>query len=240
MNPHNFSIITVTLNSQKTLKTCLQSVQQQRDVSVQHIVKDGQSNDRTREIALSFKNVSFYAEKDIGIYDAMNQGFMRSTGDIIGFLNSDDYYSDENFLSKVWNVFSEEAADIVCAGITYIDPDTTKIKPWRVGKKLAKRGIKQYPHPGVFIKKRVLEKLNTPFDKNFKISSDYKQQLILFSNSSFKVVLLDEISIHMRYGGVSNRTINAKLLGIWECVKAQIEVNGFIFAPLAIFKIWLK
>lgn len=240
MKTHDFSIITVTLNSQKTLKSCLQSVQKQRGVSVQHIVKDGQSKDTTREIALSFKDVSFYAEKDIGIYNAMNQGFVRATGEIIGFLNSDDYYSDEKFLSKIKNKFSYEGADIVCAGITYIHPETAKLKPWRVGQKVAKWGIKQYPHPGVFIKKTLLEKLDTPFDIKYKISSDYKQQLILLSKPDVKVVLLDEISIHMRLGGASNKSLKAKVLGIWECCLGQIDINGPLFAPLAILKVFLK
>lgn len=236
MQTPQFTIITVTLNSEAHLQECMESVSRQKDVLVQHIIKDGLSTDNTLDITSVFDNVQVVSASDRGIYDAMNQGCEFALGDFIAFLNSDDYYADPGLLRKVLATFKNEDADIVCTGITKLNPVNNTHKYWRVGTRFKRFGIRQYPHPGVFIKKSLLKQLDLPFDPSMNISSDYKQQLLLFSRPNVKVCLLDDVSVCMRLGGASTNSIKSKLLGIFECAISQYQVNGLFFVPLSILK----
>ena len=99
------SIITVTFNSEKTVRTTLQSVASQTWHDVEHIIVDGASSDSTLSIFDDFNHISMIvSETDKGIYDAMNKGIKKATGDIIGFLNSDDWFDNKNILKEVNNL----------------------------------------------------------------------------------------------------------------------------------------
>ena len=207
------SIITATLNSEKTIKDNLISVNNQDYDNIEHIFVDGLSNDKTLEIIENYKvskKVIIHSSKDKGIYHALNKGINLSTGEIICFLNSDDFYFDKNTISKVINCFKIFNADVVYGNLNYISKDNSKIlRKWKskdFSYYLLKKGWMP-PHPSTFVKKKIIGK--TPyFNTNYRISSDYDFLVKLFRNDLLKKKYLDETIVNMRVGGISNNNIN--------------------------------
>ena len=118
------SIITVTLNSASVIQRCLTSVRIQKYKNIEHIIVDGKSDDETLTILESQRNnfASLISESDDGIYDAMNKGIKITTGDIIGFLNSDDFYANNKVLSTVANIFMNNPTIDACySDLIYVD-----------------------------------------------------------------------------------------------------------------------
>jgi glycosyltransferase len=223
-----FSIITVTKNSAKTIKTCVDSVKRQDFNSVEHIIKDACSTDNTRAIAESGNiKIKFFSSHDIGIYDAMNQGFRHAKGDFIGFLNSDDKYIDEKVLSKVAIQFEKTLCDFVYGDILMVNHIGTIVRNWRPGPNLA-MSIKdgQIPHPALFIRKSVLLKIAGPFDPSYRIAGDLKQQLILVNNLKARGQYLSEPLVLMAIGGASTRNFKSYFNGWSESYRAWCETGG--------------
>ncbi|MDD1444521.1 glycosyltransferase, partial [Dolichospermum sp. ST_sed3] len=122
------TVITVALNNQDYIEDCIRSVLRQSHKNLEYIVIDGGSTDRTTEIIKKYDgNISkWISEPDKGLYDAMNKGISLATGDIIGILNSDDFYADDDIISTVVNEFNEKSVDSVFADLVFIkrnDPD---------------------------------------------------------------------------------------------------------------------
>ena len=132
------SIITATYNSEKTLKNTLESVLKQTYTNYEHIIIDGDSKDNTMEIVKQYEEkyqgkLRYISEKDSGIYDAMNKGIKMATGDIIGILNSDDIYANENVLEKIAEKFKQTNCDGTYANLIFMDEETMS-KPKRIWK----------------------------------------------------------------------------------------------------------
>lgn len=224
---NTFSVITATLNSASTIHDTVRSVAGQSGVSVQHIIKDGGSVDNTIHIARSINdNVLLIEGPDSGIYDAMNQGFRAATGDYIAFLNSDDYYSNENVLQKVCNAFTQTGADIVYGDINIIDEHGFTIRYWKSGPlRGASLSGQQLPHPAFFAKRIALGRLAGPLDPSYKSAADYKQQLLLIEKFGLKATYIPEPLTVMRTGGASTRSFKALANGWVECARAYREVH---------------
>ena len=130
------SIITSTYNSADTVRDTLESVAAQTHPDVEHIIIDGLSKDHTLDIVAEFPHVCrVLSEEDKGIYDAMNKGISLATGDIIGILNSDDFYTYPEVLSDIHNLFETTGADCVYANLNYVDQRNTRkvIRKWISG-----------------------------------------------------------------------------------------------------------
>ena len=119
------SIITVVFNGKKTIKDTINSVLSQTYKNIEYIIIDGNSNDGTIEIIKSYgdKISHFISESDNGIYDAMNKGIKLSTGDIVGILNSDDFYIDNKVIAKVAKEFNDKKVDSMYADLVYVKPE---------------------------------------------------------------------------------------------------------------------
>ncbi|MBK7372369.1 MAG: glycosyltransferase [Saprospiraceae bacterium] len=118
------SIITPTFNSAGTIKDTLQSIATQSYKEVEHIIVDGMSTDNTLNIASTFPHVSkIISEPDLGIFDAMNKGIRSSTGDIVGILNSDDYYAHDKVLEYVAAAFKNNSLDAIYGNVYFVKPD---------------------------------------------------------------------------------------------------------------------
>ena len=132
------SIITVTYNSEKYLKQCIQSIKEQTYNDIQHVVIDNNSKDSTLNIInkLKIEDSIIISEDDEGIYHAMNKGIEHSSGDIIGILNSDDFYADQKVLQVVNEIFTDNTVDACYGNLHYVKPEKTDdiVRRWKPGK----------------------------------------------------------------------------------------------------------
>lgn len=223
----DFTIVTVSMNSAATIAETMRSVLAQTGVLVQHVVKDAGSKDSTIDIAY-FENpaAKIVVEQDRGIYDGMNQGFAEATGAYVGFLNSDDFYAAPDILASVREAFTSTGSDIIYADILIIDANGRVVRHWTSG--ALRHGHldgKQLPHPGLFVRRSALKKLDLPFDPSYRIAADYKQQLILIEKMKLPATYLPRVVTIMRNGGESTRSLTANIRGWKECARAYREVH---------------
>ena len=241
---NKFSIIVPTFNSENTIEDTIKSVVNQTYPNIEYIVIDGGSTDNTLSIINKYKEqiTTIISEKDKGIYDAINKGINLATGDIIGNLNSDDFYIDNNVIADVVAKFEEEQTDTLYGDLYYVDAlDTNKIvRYWK--SKQYKEGLflKGWmpPHPTFFVKKEVYQKYGL-FDLQFKSAADYEIMLRFIHRFNVSISYLPRVIVKMRVGGVSNASLKNRLKANKEDRKAW-EVNGLkphvftlIFKPLS-------
>jgi len=206
------SIITVCYNSDKTIADTLRSARSQTHTNIEHIIVDGGSKDETlavvaAEVMPSHKLVS---EKDKGIYDAMNKGIALATGDVIGFINADDFYASAAVLATVAAVFEKSGADSCYGDLCYVsqtDPTRT-VRYWR--SKDFVPGLFEAgwcpPHPTFFVRRTVYERLGG-FDLSFKIAADFELMARYLEASRITSCYIPEVLVKMRLGGTTNKSL---------------------------------
>lgn len=204
------SIITAVWNNRDTIKDAIESVLSQTYSDVEYIIIDGGSTDGTVDIIRSYGDRidKFVSEKDKGIYDALNKGVKLATGDIIGFLHSDDVFADENSAAKIAEAFSVNT-DGVYSDLVYTPKgDISKIlRYWESRSytpELLSRGWMP-AHPTLYLRREVYERFGM-FDLNFRIAADYDFILRVFK-SGINTVYIPEVLYKMRLGGASNRSL---------------------------------
>ena len=206
------SIITVTFNSFLFINDCLTSVKEQKYDDFEHIIIDGASTDGTLSL-LESKREQFGAlisKPDKGIYDAMNKGIKIASGDIIGFLNSDDFYANNDILSKVADIFKNNPSLDACyADLIYTDQnDISKdIRYWKSGKFTPGLFSKGWcpPHPTFFVRSSVYEQFGN-FNLNYRIASDVELMMRFIEVHKINVRYIPELWIKMRMGGTTNNS----------------------------------
>lgn len=202
------SVVTIVYNNKNSLRSCIESVRKQTYNNIEHIVIDGGSTDGTLEVIKEYQNRLDYviSERDKGLYDALNKGIHKCTGDIIGILHSDDLYYEKDTLKKVAQIFKGTDADLVYAKGKYVDrEDISKVKRLYPSKeyKLQFLNYGWIPlHTTIYVKKEVFEKYGL-YDLKYSIASDYDISLRWFKNDQIKKVFLDEWVVKMRLGGKS-------------------------------------
>lgn len=173
------SLITGSFNSVSTISDTIESISSQDYLDIEYIIIDGNSKDGTVEVIKSHnqKITKWISEPDSGIYDAMNKGIAMATGEVIGILNSDDFYSNNQIISQVAKAFEDEKVDAVFGDLVFVDPmNLTKIvrkyssKKWNP-KKLAWGFMPA--HPTFFVRRKYYESLGV-FKTDYKISADYE------------------------------------------------------------------
>lgn len=211
------SIITVVKNSEQTIENAILSVNSQRYPNIEHIVIDGASTDNTFNIVLKYKNYlsTFISEKDSGIYDAMNKGIARAKGSIIGFLNADDVYSDNNVISDVVTLMEENGSDAVFGDLIYVKPQKPhKIVRYYDSSSFNKRSLAigtMPAHPTIFLKKKIYEKFGS-FKTNYRIAADFEFVARVFSHASLSYSYLPRVMVKMNTGGVSTKSLRSNLI----------------------------
>ncbi|MGZ3883305.1 MAG: glycosyltransferase family 2 protein [Bacteroidia bacterium] len=224
------SIITITYNSAGTLEQTMLSVLSQTYKNIEYIIVDGASTDGTMDIVNKYKDriAKIVSEKDKGLYDALNKGISMASGDVIGILHSDDFYTSNNVIEKIAGVFAASGCDGVYANLYYVDKNNTAkiIRKWNSG--LYKEGLFingwMPPHPTFFVKKACYETFGG-FDLNFTSSADYELMLRFIQKHKIKLGYLPEYIINMRMGGQSNVTAKNRIIANLEDRKAW-EKNG--------------
>lgn len=230
------SIITATYNSSATIRDCVLSINQQTYDDIEHIIIDGSSTDNTVNIIKSLPNrvTKIISEPDNGIYDAMNKGIAVATGDIIGILNSDDYYIDNYALEKIVKIFKSQNMDSLYANL-YIVSANNPSKIIRTCKScdfspgLFKWGWHP-PHPTFFVKKEIYQKYGV-FNSSLDVSADFELLLRFLYKNRISTFFLDEFILNMRYGGESTGSLKKIVLGNKNILKA-FKLNGIHVSKL--------
>lgn len=226
------SIITVTYNSASTIQDTIESVVTQDYSNVEHIIVDGASKDNTMNIIKSYgdKISRIISEPDKGIYDAMNKGIKAATGNIIGILNSDDFYTTTNVISRIVAEFmSDKTIDGVYSNLYYVKQDDPSIivRHW-ISNSFKQRSFFRGwhpPHPTLYLKKEVYEKFGI-FNLDLPLAADFELMLRLFEKYNIRTKYIDYTSIRMRLGGATSKNWTNIKNQNFECMKA-FKINGF-------------
>ena len=213
------SIITITYNSAKTLPRALESVRSQTYGDIEHIIIDGASTDGTKELIINYQlsiinsqspKVRWISEPDNGIYNALNKGIAMATGDVIGFLHSDDVLYSPDSIGQIAAAFESSGADVVYGDLEYRHGDKV-VRRWRSN--AFRRGDLKYgwmpPHPTVYVRREVYRQVG-PYDEWFRISADYDMILRIFT-AGYKTRYIPQVLVAMETGGASNRDAKARL-----------------------------
>jgi len=233
------SIITVCLNSEKTIEKTVNSVIQQKYKNIEYIVVDGNSTDNTNHILLKYKKFinKFISEKDTGIYDAINKGLNHATGDLISILHSDDCYFNEDTLGDVVEIFSNNKSTECLFGTTIIKRRDGKLirkyssigfKPW-----MLYLGISP-PHPSTFIKKDIYKKYGT-YKEHYKIAGDFEFYLRILGKKKINYKIVDDVYVVMQHGGVSTQSFKSNFISSKEILNSFKEnkiYNNWFFILL--------
>ena len=232
------SIITVCYNSAETIIETITSVASQRYKNREHIIVDGASKDKTIDIVKHAPSVTCYiSEPDKGIYDGMNKGIKRATGDIIGLLNADDLYADDTVLAQVAAAFQDATVQACYADLVYVDKEDTsrvirywKSRPFCTG--LFKKGWMP-AHPTFFVRRDVYEQWGD-FNLNFPRQADFELTMRFLEIHQIKSVYIPKIWVRMRTGGASNNSIKGIFKGNLEAYRAcklhHLAVGPFFIA----------
>lgn len=219
------SIVTVTWNSGATVEDTIQSVLKQTHKDYEYIIMDGLSKDNTLDIVRKYESefqnkpeVSFkwISEKDKGIYDAMNKGLKMATGEVVGIINSDDFFTSEDVLKRVSNAFESgegSGLDAIYGDIHFVKSDNlnkcTRYFSSRYFRPWALRFGFMPAHASFYCKKEVFQKYGY-YDLQYRTSSDFEMMVRLFHNYKIKAMYVNMDFVTMRTGGASTVDLQAK------------------------------
>lgn len=242
------SIITVTYNSDKTLQDCIESVLLQAYPDIEYILVDGLSTDRTVDIIRENEHrfngrLRWISEKDAGLYDAMNKGIRMATGEVVGILNSDDFFTTSDVIESVARSFKEKDVDAVYGDIHFVKPtdigrcvryySSAFFRPF-----LFRFGL-QPAHPSFYCKKKWYDKLGG-YRLDLKIAADFELLTRFLYKHRLKTTYLKKNFVTMRTGGLSTCSLYHRHILNVEDIKA-CRLNGILtFYPLICFKYFIK
>jgi glycosyltransferase involved in cell wall biosynthesis len=205
------SIITVCFNSEATIKDTLESVKKQDYFDIEYVIIDGGSTDNTLNIINDHGEIitKVISEPDNGLYDALNKGLANVTGDIIGFLHSDDLLASSTIILDLMTEMKSKKLDGIYGDLEYVAKhDTNKIIRYWKSRKFKFSILKQGwmpAHPTLFLKKQVYDK-HGEFNLSYKISADYDFMLRILKDNDLEYGYLPKVITKMRVGGASNRS----------------------------------
>lgn len=205
------SVITVSYNTAATIADTVRSVAIQMHPDIEHLVIDGLSTDGTVKVveANRHPNLVLSSEPDMGIYDAMNKGLTRATGEIIGFLNADDFFADAEVLARVDKAFKADPRIEACFGdLVYVTEDNRKVvrywksQPYEKG--CFARGWSP-AHPTFYIRRSALNRLGQ-FDLNYRLAADAEFMMRYLERGGIQSTYIPYIQVRMRLGGATNQS----------------------------------
>ena len=244
------SIITATYNSERTLRDTMESILNQTFQDFEYIIVDGASKDATLDIIREYEprflgKMRYLSEPDKGIYDAMNKGFAMATGDVIGILNSDDFFTSDDVLQAVVDGFAGEYVDAVYADIHFVGiDDLTKcvryysssvFRPWmmRFGMIPA--------HPSFYCRKAVYDQYGS-FDTTYRIAADFEILLRLIFIHRIRTRYVKKDFVTMRLGGASTTGYGSWSLIMKEHLQIMkrhgVVTNRFLLSLRYIYKLF--
>ncbi|WP_282069427.1 glycosyltransferase family 2 protein [Olleya namhaensis] len=228
------SIITATYNSGATISSCMASVLQQTYPNIEYVIIDGQSKDNTLEVVQALKtkhpqaNIVVQSEADKGIYDALNKGVALASGDVIGFVHSDDVLATTNTIKNIVAGLSYPNVSGVYGDLQYVTKEDTDkvVRHWQsqdFKPSFLKKGWMP-AHPTLYLKREVYAK-HGGFNLDYKIAADYDFILRVFKDKNYTFKYLPEVIMKMRTGGASNRSLKNIIIKSKEDYKAVTSNN---------------
>ena len=224
------SVVTSCFNSSETIRATLDSIRAQDYDNLELIIVDGGSTDNTMDIVSEFDDIVSISisEKDKGIYDALNKGLNLTSGEIIGFLHSDDYFANSSVVSLIAKAFTEKTIDAVYGDLDYVDRiDVSKIiRQWRSQEFNADLFYSGWmpAHPTFYLKKKCYHDFGD-YDLTFKQSADYELMLRMLLKHNVKAKYINDVLVKMRVGGASNVSLNNRWTANKEDARAW-KKNG--------------
>jgi glycosyltransferase involved in cell wall biosynthesis len=206
------SIITITYNSAETVEDTIQSVLSQDYPNIEYIIVDGASKDDTMAIVNRYQDkiATIISEPDKGIYDAMNKGICAATGDVIGILNSDDFYADNSVISDIVKAIQKDDADACYSDLVYVDRTAKDkvIRSWKSGEYRHGDFMRGWmpPHPTFFVKRMYYE-MHGLYNLQLRSAADYELMLRFIHKHGISLAYLPRVITKMRAGGQSNVTL---------------------------------
>lgn len=203
------SIITVTFNSEKTIKDTIESVLEQNYKNIEYIIIDGKSTDKTLEIVKSYESqfggrLYYISEPDNGIYHAMNKGIKKAKGELIGIINSDDWY-EEDAVENAVSAYNSNVNAVIYGILRMYKNDKLYFLKSYTHHFLSEQMIQ---HPTCFVPKKIYERYGM-FDESFKVSADFEfMNRIKSKNVNF--IQLEKVMANFRMGGISSNNIGPK------------------------------
>ena len=235
------SVITISYNAEDTIEKTLKSIENQSYNNIEHIIIDGGSKDSTLEICNSFSHeAKIISELDNGVYDAFNKGLKLATGDVIGFLNADDTFYNENSIQDIVDAFSNNETDIVYGNLDYVNEESKVIRNWisrPYEKGLVKKAWKP-AHPTFYCKKEVYDRLGG-YNDSFKIAGDFELCLRFLEINQVPSFYLNKKLVKMLVGGISNSGLKSKWIIFKEDLRA-FKINNISVNPVLFFLYKLK
>ncbi|HHA1754404.1 TPA: glycosyltransferase family 2 protein [Enterobacter kobei] len=231
------SIITATYNSEKTLHETLRSLEKQTYPDIEYIIIDGASKDNTLAVVNEHctRVSKVICEPDQGIYDALNKGIRLATGDVIGFLHSDDLLAYDGAVADIVDTFKTTNCDAIYGDLEYVSQhDTTKrVRLWKSGafSQLKMQFGWMPPHPSFYMKRSCYIEFGQ-FSLDYHISADYDSLLRYILINRISVEYLPKVLVKMRVGGISNRSISSMISKSLEDIRIM-RTNGMMW-PLAL------
>jgi glycosyltransferase involved in cell wall biosynthesis len=224
------SIITATYHSASTISNCITSVNEQTFLNIEHIIIDGASKDNTLEIINSIPNrvSKIISEPDKGIYDAMNKGIQLATGDVIGILNSDDFFTSVDVIEKIVFAFKSSNVDCVYGDICFVKAENLEKVVRYYSAKWFKPSLFRFgfmpPHPSFYLSRECYKELGL-YKIDYKIAADYELLIRYLNVNKLRTSYLNFCVVTMRTGGDSTRNLKSNWILNKEIVRGCRE-NG--------------
>ena len=245
------SLITITYNSGKTLVTTLESVLAQTHPNIEYIVVDGASKDNTVDIIKEYEprfngTLKWVSEPDKGLYDAMNKGIRMATGDVIGILNSDDFFTTNDILHQVSDTFeANKDIDAVYGDVHFVNPDNLEKCVRYYSSKVFKRSLMKLgfmpAHPSFYLKKERFKQFGL-YKTDYKIAADFEFLLRVIYKEEIRTQYLPLDMVTMRTGGASTSGFESYKCIMKEHLRAfrenGIYNNAFMLSLRYPYKIW--
>lgn len=222
------SLITVVYNNEYSVEDAIKSVLAQTYSNKEFVVVDGASTDNTLNIVHRYDEFidKFTTGKDVSNYDAYNKGLRLATGDVIGFLNSDDIFAGDDVVQVVMDLFEQHPdVDMIYGDLLYVKKiDTNKV----VRKWISVPNYDNFfedgnvpPHPSLFIRRKVYDEAGF-FDISFKLAADHEFMFRVFRAYRYKALYVNRVFVKMRLGGRTNKSLkniykqNMEILIAWK------------------------
>ena len=230
------SIVTPVFNDHRVGRALESVLSQRHDHELELVVVDAGSTDGTLDILNRYADSvsTLISEPDKGIFDGMNKGVRRATGDVVGILNADDRYADEFVLRDVMDALSDENVDACYGNLVYVNDKDEVTRYWKSGEYRASKWRWGWmpPHPTFFVRRSLYERYGA-FDLEFPIAADYEFMLRLFLKRRIRVKYLDRVLSLMAQGGESNGSLsnvvraNAEVARAWR----HNNLSGGLLVP---------